>query len=369
MKIFCEKNVLLDAINIVQKAVSPKSTLPILEGILLEASENLKLTGNDLELGIECEVEAKIEQTGSIVLDAKMFGDIVRKLPNDTVYIEVQENNSTYIKCGNSEFNIMGITAVEFPELPKVEKENSLVVCQEKLRSMIRQTIFAVGTNTNKLIFTGSCVEVDNNELNMVSVDGYRLALRKEPISKVINDKLSFVIPGKTLNELSKIIRDEEKDIQIYVTNKHVLFEFDHCLIVSRLLEGEFLNYQQIIPKEHQLRVKASVKPLIDSIERAALIITSENKKYPVKLNITMDKMLISCMTETGKVQDSVPVETLGNDLEIGFNHKYLLDALKACECDEVYLEFNTALNPCVIKPIEGEKFIYLVLPVRLRGE
>jgi DNA polymerase-3 subunit beta len=234
---------------------------------------------------------------------------------------------------------------------------------------MIRQTIFAVGTNTNKLIFTGSCVEVDNNELNMVSVDGYRLALRKEPISKVINDKLSFVIPGKTLNELSKIIRDEEKDIQIYVTNKHVLFEFDHCLIVSRLLEGEFLNYQQIIPKEHQLRVKASVKPLIDSIERAALIITSENKKYPVKLNITMDKMLISCMTETGKVQDSVPVETLGNDLEIGFNHKYLLDALKACECDEVYLEFNTALNPCVIKPIEGEKFIYLVLPVRLRGE
>ncbi|MBZ4646139.1 MAG: polymerase beta subunit [Clostridia bacterium] len=368
MKILCDKNILLDGINIVQKAVSPKSALPILEGILLEASENLKLTGNDLELGIECNVEATVERTGSVVLNSKIFGDIVRKLPNDIVHIEVQENNSTYIKCGNSEFTIMGISSAEFPELPKVQKENALVVTQECLRSMIRQTIFAVGTNENKLILTGSCLEVNNNELNMVSVDGYRLALRKETIDTK-DSKLSIVIPGKTLNELSKIIREGEEDINIYITTKHVLFEFDNCRIISRLLEGEFLNYKQIIPKEYQLRVKASVKPLIDSIERAALIITSDNQKYPVKLNIKMDKIIISCMTQTGTVQDSVPVETFGDDLEIGFNHKYLLDALKACECDEIYMEFNTSLSPCIIKPIEGEQFIYLVLPVRLRSE
>ncbi|MDK2811016.1 MAG: polymerase subunit beta [Petroclostridium sp.] len=368
MKILCDKNILLDGINIVQKAVSPKSALPILEGILLEASENLKLTGNDLELGIECNVEATVERTGSVVLNSKIFGDIVRKLPNDIVHIEVQDNNSTYIKCGNSEFTIMGISSAEFPELPKVQKENALVVTQECLRSMIRQTIFAVGTNENKLILTGSCLEVNNNELNMVSVDGYRLALRKETI-ETKESKLSIVIPGKTLNELSKIIREDEEDINIYITTKHVLFEFDNCRIVSRLLEGEFLNYKQIIPKEYQLRVKASVKPLIDSIERAALIITSDNQKYPVKLNIKMDKIIISCMTQTGTVQDSVPVETFGDDLEIGFNHKYLLDALKACECDEIYMEFNTSLSPCIIKPIEGEQFIYLVLPVRLRSE
>ncbi|WHH57247.1 DNA polymerase III subunit beta [Petroclostridium sp. X23] len=369
MKLSCQKNTLLDAISVAQKAVSTKSTLQILEGILLEASDNiLKLTGNDLELGIECSIQADIQQTGAIVLNSRIFGDIVRKLPNDTVFLEVQDNNNVYIKCGNSEFNIMGISSVEFPELPSVQKENPFTISQEKLRSMIKQTIFAVGTNENKIILTGSCLEVDEGYLNMVSVDGYRLAMRKEPIHSLEN-KLSFVIPGKTLNELSKIIKEEEQDINIYITAKHVLFEFDNCRMVSRLLEGEFLNYKQIIPKENHLRLKTSVKPLIESIERAALLIVSDNQKYPVRLNIKTDKIIISCMTQTGKVQDSVKVETEGNDLEIGFNHKYLLDALKACECDEVYMEFNTALSPCIIKAVDNEKFIYLVLPVRLRSE
>ncbi|MCG8501434.1 MAG: DNA polymerase III subunit beta [Firmicutes bacterium] len=369
MKLSCEKNILLENINIVQKAVSPKSTLPILEGILLEADENLKLTGNDLELGIECTVEATIEQKGSVVLSSKIFGEIIRKLPNDIVNIEVEDNHHTTIKCGNSEFNIMAITASEFPELPSVQKEESaLIIPQQKLRSMIRETIFAVGTNENKLILTGSLIEIENKELTIVSVDGYRLALRKEIIDHA-EGQISFVVPGKTLNEISKIIKEDDQDIAIYTTDKHVLFEFDNCRIVSRLLEGEFLNYKQIIPAEHSLTVKASAKPLIDSIERAALIITSDNKKYPVRLNIEMDKIVISCITDMGNVQDSIGVETLGEDLEIGFNHKYLLDALKTCDCDEVLLEFNNSLSPCIIKPVEGNAFIYLVLPVRLRQE
>ena len=368
MKLLCNKQTLIDSINIVQKAVSSKSTLPVLEGILLEAFENLKLSGNNLELGIECSIEATIQERGSIVLNSRIFGDIIKRLPSDDVYIEVQENSNTIIKSGNSEFNILGISSDEFPELPQIEKENPLVISQEKLKSMIRQTIFAVGTDENKLILTGCCVEVDDNNFNMVSVDGYRLALRNEKINEM-NQKISFVIPGKTLNELSKIIKDHEEDIHIFTTDKHVLFEFDNCRIVSRLLEGEFLNYRQIIPKEYTLRVKAEVQSLIDSIERAALIITSSDDLYPVKLKIKDDKIFISCSTQAGRVHDSIYVETFGDDLEIGFNHRYMLDALKACECEEVYLEFNTSLSPCIIKPIEEENFIYLVLPVRLRSE
>ena len=368
MKLLCDKLALLEGINIVQKAVANKSTLPILEGILLEAADVLKLSGNNLELGIECTVEANIQEKGAVVLNSKIFGDIIRKLPSDTIYIEVEENYNTIIRSGNSEFNIVGFSSEEFPELPSVEKENGFIIPSEKLKSMIRQTIFAVGSNENKVILTGSCLELENETLNMVSVDGYRLALRKEKLDQV-NEYISFVVPGTTLNELLKIIKDDDESIYIYTTEKHILFEYNQCRIISRLLEGEFLNYRQIIPKEHSLKVKAQVKPLIDSIERAALIITSEHQKYPVKLNIKNDKIIVSCATQTGNVQDSVNVETFGEELEIGFNYKYMLDALKACECEEVYLEFNNALSPCIIKPIEEEIFIYLVLPVRLRNE
>jgi DNA polymerase-3 subunit beta len=202
----------------------------------------------------------------------------------------------------------------------------------------------------------------------MISVDGYRLALRKEKINSD-GDKLSFVIPGKTLQELSKIIKDSEGYITISTTEKHVLFEFDNCLIISRLLEGEFLNYKGIIPSQYSLKVKIPVYLLIESIERASLMITSENKKYPVKLNIILDKILISCVTDMGKVQDLIHVETHGDDIEIGFNHKYLLDALKACECEEIVMEFNNNISPCIIRPVEGDSFIYLVLPVRLKND
>jgi len=368
MKIVCEKNILLEGINIVQKAVSTKSTLPILEGILLEASESLRLTGNDLELGIECNIEANVEQPGSVVLNARMLGEIVRKLPNDKVYIEVEKNNNTYIRCGNTEFNIMGISANEFPELPIINKENKLTVSQRILRSMIRQTLFAVATNENKLILTGSLLEAYDNNLSIVSVDGYRLALRKENINS--NDSnISVIIPGKTLSELSKIIKDDDEEINIYTTDKHVLFEFDNCIIVSRLLEGEFLNYRNIIPDEYKLKVKASTKTMIESLERTALVITSENIKSPVRFKITMDKISLSCITQTGKAQDSFNVETWGDDLEIGFNHKYFLDALKACEVDEIIMEYNNNLSPCIIKPVDGDSFLYLILPVRLKSE
>lgn len=368
MKITCNRSTLINAVNTVQKAVLTKSTLPILEGIFIQADRFLKLTGNNLELGIEQVADAKIEETGSIVTNSKIFGEIIRKLPDEKVTISTGENNIITISSGNSEFNIKGIESDEFPEIPKVEKNNALKVKQSILKNMIRQTSFAIGTNENKIILTGSLIEASDNLLTMVSVDGYRLALRREIIENKDNN-FSFVVPGKSLSELFKIIEDNDEEINIYFTDKHAMFEFGQTKVVTRLLIGDFLEYNKIIPEESKLKVTLNVKNFTSTIDRASLIITADNKKYPIVLNITYDKIFVHCMTDMGKVQDSVDVRTFGDDLEIGFNHKYLLDALKACETEEAIFEFNDSLSPCIIKPVESNKFIYLVLPVRLKQE
>lgn len=368
MKIVCEKDTLLNSINTVQKAVLTKSTLPVLEGILINADDILTLTGNNLELGIEITTEAEIIEKGQIVVNSKIFGDIIRKLPDNKVYITVNEDSVIEIKCENSIFNIKGLTAEEFPEIPIVEKNNVLSIEQNKLRSMIRQTSFAISTNENKIILTGSLINAQDNLLTMVSVDGYRLALRKENIDETDN-RFSFVIPGKTLNELFKILKDTDEKVNIFVSEKHALIEFNSCKVVTRLLIGEFLDYKQIIPDESKLKVTADVNMLIDSIERASLIITSDNKKYPIVLSIKLDNINISCNTDMGNVSDTVKVQTFGDNIDIGFNNRYLLDALKACECEKIIMEMNDSLSPCVIKPHEGDNFIYLVLPVRLKQE
>ena len=365
MKINCNKNILIEAVSAVQKAVPIKSPHSILEGILLEAEEKLTLTGNNMELGIEKKVDCDIIEKGEVVLDSRVFGDIVRKLPEGTVYIEVNENNA-YIKCEDAEFNISAYSGEEYPKLPETEKnEKPIILEKEKLRNLIKQTVFAVSLDESKPTFTGSLMEVEDKEIKMVSVDGYRLAIRKEIIDNNIED-FSIIIPGKTLNELSKIIGGGNGEVIIYNTEKQIVFEFDDCRVLSRLIEGEFFDYKNIIPKEYSLRVKVSVKKMIESVERASLLNISENKKYPVKFKIEMDKIFLSCISDIGKVQDVIPVETQGEDIEIGFNHRYLLDALKACEKDYVYMDFNKSLNPCIIRPIEGDEFIHLILPVRI---
>ncbi len=369
MKIYCNKNTLLNTINTVQKAAAVNSTLPILESILIEANENLKLTGNNLELGIECYIDVTIKESGSIALNSRVFGEIIKKLPENTIYIETDENNNAYIKSGNAEYKIIGLSAEDFAELPKVEKNDYFKISQKNLKDMINQVMFAVSNNENNPILTGCYLEIENKYLNMVSVDGYRLALRKEEI-KEGNKEINMIVPGKTLNEISKILKeDDEKEVDIYSSEKHVLFEFDNCRIVSRLIEGEFLKYKQIIPESQELKVKVDVINFIESIERTALIIVSDNQKYPIKLNIKTDKINMTCTTQTGTANDIISAETTGEDIEIGFNYRYLLDALKACERKDVYLEFTNNVSPCIIKPIEDNKFIYLVLPVRLKNE
>ena len=369
MKILCDKQTLLEGINGVQKAVSSKSTLPILEGILITAdNDTVTLVGNDLELSIKYTFTAQVMKTGSIVLNSKTFGDIVRKMPDAPIYIEVGENNMASIKCGNVDFDIMGLLAAEYPKVAEINKDFYITIKESTLRSMIRQTIFALAVSENKPILTGSLFDINDNMLTIVSVDGYRLALRREFIGET-GRQVSTVIPGKTLGEVLKITKDEDNDVYIYISEKHVLLEFEKFTVTSRVLDGEFINYKRTIPTEHSMEIIADVGMFSDSIDRAALIINSDSAKSPIRMSIKGDIVTINCASQTGKVSDVIKVETESTEnLEIGFNYRYLLDAFKGCGYENVKMLLSTALSPCLIVPDEGDEFLYMVLPVRLQN-
>lgn len=366
MKIICSKENLLDGINIVQKAVSAKTTLPILEGILIEANDRIKMTGNDLEIGIECYVDADIKRPGSIVINSRMFGDIIRRLPDSEVLIEVKENNSVIIECENSFFEIKGIPAEGFPALPSIEKEEGIRISKKILKDMIKQTIFAVSIDENRPILTGSLFEYRSGKLTIVSIDGYRLAMRRFDSENAAEGMdRNLIIPGKTLNEISKIIQPVDEDIYIYAAGNQILFDMGNCIMTSRLLEGEYLNYMGIIPNEHETKITVNTKDFLACFERASLVITNEERRYPVKLDITDDMVVISANTEAGNVREEIRTEMEGKKLEISFNHRYFIEALRVIDNEMVDIFFTTNIGPCTIKPMQGNDFAYLILPIR----
>lgn len=374
MKFTCSRIALTDAINIVQKAVAVRSTLPVLEGILLKAKDQkVILTGNDLEIGIECRIEAEVEQEGVVVVNSRLFGDIIRKMTGDDVFIDVRDNNVTHIKCGNSKFHINGIDAAEYPEIQRFDVDFEIHITQKQLKELVRCTSFAVGTNESKMILTGCLLEASGNTVDMVAVDGFRLAYKEvkceeDVVSGFLGD-VSLVIPSKSLNELVKITEDTDDQIRIYCSAKNVRFEFDNVIFTSRLLEGDYIDYKKIIPGEFKTTVRVDVKPLVEAVERASLVITGEVMKSPVILNVVDGELKLHCETQLGRVEELIPVEMAGNDLEIGFNNRYLLDALKAAGSGEVSVSFIGSTNPCLIAPAEGNDFKYIVLPVRLKTE
>ncbi len=364
LKVICSKENLLEGINIVQKAVSTKTTLPILEGILIEAGEKLKMTGNDLEIGIECYVEADVRNSGSIVLNSRMFGDIVRRLPDAEVLMEVKSNYTVVIECENSLFEIKGIAPEGFPALPSIEKENGIKISQKLIKDMIKQTIFAVSVDENRPILTGSLFEYKSGRLSIVSIDGYRLALRNATPDNDVADR-NLVIPGKTLNEIAKIIQPVEDELIIYTAGNQILFDMGKCILVSRLLEGEYLNYMGIIPKEHETKVTVNVKELLACFERASLVITNDERRYPVKLDISDDMMVITSNTEIGNAREEIRLEMEGKKLEISFNPRYFIEALRVIDNEIVNIYFTSSIGPCTIKPLQGDSFAYLILPIR----
>lgn len=367
MKISCEKALLLFGISTSFRAVSSKSTIPALEGLLLHASDTLSITGYNLETGIKTNVSATIIEEGSIVLPARLFSEIVRKLPDNTITITVTDL-SVFIQCGQSEFTLMGLSPEDFPNLPEVDLLNSFTMEEKNLHNCLAQTGFAISDNESRPIHTGSLFEVNKEQVTIVAVDGFRLALRRENVL-TSQGEFSFVVPGSALSEVEKICRDGDTPVTITVGAKHILFQMDETMLVSRRLEGEFLAWKQAIPKENPIRLVADTKMLLQSIERVSLII-NEKLKSPLRCQFSSNELSISTKNAIGSAYDSCPITGDGESLEIGFNHRYLMDALKAAPADEICLSLSTSVSPCVISPIEGEEenFLYMVLPVRLKA-
>ena len=372
MKFVCYKDKIIKALNSVVRGVATKTTMPILEGILIQTNDNeLKLTTYDLELGIEYIMECEVEEQGSIVVNATMFTEIIRKLPDSEINISVNENNLLTIECEGALYKLATMNPDEFPELPKIEIENSISLEQSALKNIIRKTIFAVSTEENRPIFTGCLFEIKDNKLNVVAIDGFRLALRTINISTQVND-FKAVIPAKTLNEVNKILTDSFENVIIGVSKNQAVFEMENCKVVTRILDGEFLNYETVIPQNWQTRIKVEKSNLQNSFERISLISSStieKEKKYPVKVSVDIGKLTILCTNQTGDAKEEVYISTEGKNLEAGFNPKYFLDSLKAIDEEEIYIEFGTNVSPCLIKSVENNDYVYMILPIRLKGE
>lgn len=364
MKVICSKEKLLEGINTVQKAVPAKSTMQILEGILLKATDNFKMTGNDLEIGIECCVEADIRKEGSIVLNSKIFGDIVRKLPDSEVLIEVKDSGKVIIECENSHFEIKGIPSEGYPELQMIENENLFVTTQNIAREMIRQTIFAVGFDDNRPVLKGILIESNGSELNFVAIDGFRMAHRK----RTSQDEFSLIkviVPGKTMNEIVKILQPEDSEMKIISSKNNVLFDLKNVKILSRIIDGEYLDYKSIIPSDFETEVFVEKKEILSSMERASLI-SNEEKKYPLKFEINDDRITLSSSTEIGTVREEIRVDMKGKKMEIGFNPRYFIEALKVIDDEKIKIVFTSEIGPCTIFPTNGTEFAYMILPVRI---
>lgn len=368
MKFSCDKKELSDALSNILHGVSAKSSLPVLEGILIKASTGeITLSSFDLEIGITTSLSAGVTEPGDIVLNAKILTDMVKKMPSGKIEISTDSKYLSVIRCGTAEFTILGIPSSEFPEMPSLTEGTAISLSQEMLSSMIRQTLYAVSVDDTKPILMGSLFEFKNGKFRITSVDGYRLALRTENIEG--NYDLSFVVPGKTLSEIVKMLDPEsDKNLNISVGKRHILFEINGYSIISRLLEGEFLDYHFVLDKKCLTEVKTKVRDFTESVDRTSLLI-SERLKSPLRCTFDNNSIKINCTTTIGKAYDEVPSQITGESVEIGFNNKYLLDALRATECDEIRMLLNGPLSPMKILPPNGENFIFLVLPVRLKSD
>ena len=367
MKFTCEKNQLVSAISVASRTVAQKSAISGLEGILVRAGVKVMLTGYNLETGITVSVDADIQETGACVMPARLFFDIVRKLPDDTVSIQVDDSFKVSIKGGISSFMITVLSADDYPELPDVDSEKGIRVPQNELKAMISGTIFAVSENQARPIHTGVLFEVDNDSITSVAVDGYRLALRRYLPEESLERTLKFVAPAAALKEVEKILGDTDDPATFYPGSKHILFTIGDATLVCRILEGEFLDWRRVLPQNNPVKLVGNVSRLTDSIERVGLVI-SEKLKSPVRCKFGDNAAELRTISTIGEAYDVCPIAGDGKDLEIGFNCKYLLDALRAVPDSECTLEMINGLSPIVLNPTEGNRYSYMVLPVRLKA-
>ena len=363
MKLVCSKANLLNGVQIVSKAVPSKTTMSILECILVDTTNGeIKLTANDMELGIETTIDGQIVERGIIALDAKIFLEIVRKLPDSDITIETDASFKTVITCEKAKFTIIGKSGEDFSYLPTVERDDSIVISQFTLKELVRQTIFSISDNDNNKLMTGELFDINGDEFKIVSLDGHRISIRKIQMKNSYAPK-KVVVPGKTLNEVSKILSgDADSDVTISFTEKHIVFEFDKTVVVSRLIEGEYFKIDQMLSSDYETKVKVNKKEFLSCIDRATLLVKEGDKK-PIIVNITDNGMELKINSALGSMNEEIDIQKQGKDLMIGFNPKFLIDALRVIDDEEVDLYMVNPKAPCFIKNVE-ESYIYLILPV-----
>lgn len=367
MKIICSKSNLLHGVNIVSKAVPSRTTMAILECILIDASTNeIKLTANDMELGIETKIEGEIVERGVIALDAKIFSEIVRKLPDNEVTIETDASFKTIITCEKAKFNIIGKSGEDFSYLPYIERNQSIMLSQFTLKEIIRQTIFSIADSDNNKLMTGELFEINENQLKVVSLDGHRISIRNIELKENYESR-KVVVPGKTLQEVSKILPgDANENVNIFFTDNHIVFEFDDTTVVSRLIEGEYFKIEQMLSSDYETKIKINKRELLNCIDRATLLVKEGDKK-PIIMNVTDGNMELKINSFIGSMNEDIDIQKEGKDILIGFNPKFFIDALRVIDEEEITLYMVNPKAPCFIKDDEA-KFIYLILPVNFNA-
>ncbi len=363
MKLVFSKSNLNRAVSIVMKAVPTRTTMSILECILIDASTNeIKFTANDMELGIETIVDGEIIEKGKVAIDAKIFSEIVRKLPDNDITIETDSNFTSIITCENSKFNIAGKSGDDFSYLPAILKDTSITISQFSLKEIINQTIFSIAMNDNSKMMTGELFEVSENSLKVVGLDGHRIAIRNIALTEC-SDEVKVVVPGKTLVEISKILSNNADDlVNIYFTKNHILFEFDNTIVVSRLIEGDYFRINNMLSSDYETKITINKKEFLDSIDRANLLIKEGDKK-PIIINITDGSLEVNVTSAIGSLNENIDINKEGKDIMIGFNPKFLIDALRVIDDETVNIYLVNPKAPCFIKD-KDETYIYLILPV-----
>ncbi len=366
MKFSCERALLLAGVQAASKTVAVKSTIPALEGLLLTVEDELVISGYNLKTGIRTRIPVEVQETGAIVLNARLFGEIVRRMSDDVVTFSTDANGLVKLSCGMSKFEIMGTGAADFPELPEVDATGSIRVPESKLKSLIAETLFAVSDNETRPIYMGSLFETNENVLTVVSVDGFRLALRREKLERDCAD-LSFVVPGSTLTEVERLCSDVDDEVSVALGSRHIMFTIGNTEVISRRLEGEFLDYKRTVSNPPKYIITCDRRSLIEAVDRVSLII-NEKVRSPLRFMFDSNEIFINCATALGQASDEVSVAGDGEGMEIGFNNRYMLDALKAAPADELAIQLVNNVSPCIIVPADGtDTFLYMILPVRIR--
>lgn len=366
MQFFCQRDTLMNAITTVQRAIASRSTMPILEGIFLDAAEKLTLTGYDMEIGMEGLVDAEVREAGSVVMKSRIFGEIVRKLPEDRVKFTCDEHFKVTIESGSAHFTIFGQDASDYPKIPTVEEAEKLSVPERILKAMIGDTIYACSSDGSRPVLKGIKVQTDGGRIEMVASDGFRLAVRKEEYEGGKNAAMDFIVPSKAMAEIARAIGDSDDAVAIYPSHNHILFETARFRLVSRLLQGDFIDYHRILPEAYASLLIIPAEDMLEAIERAALIINVDQRRFPISLDTeTEDELQITSRTDVGEVDDRLAISLQGEAIHADFNPKYFLEALRVIHEEKLQVEFNGSAGPCLIKPLEKDNFLHMLLPLR----